>query len=239
MSQVRNDLDLYERHAADWWDERSHTFRSLHAVNRFRVALLEEWLNGRLRGARVVDLGCGGGLMSAPLAERGASVVGVDLSHASLNAARGRGPNGACAFVRGDVRRAPLRAACADMVLLADVLEHLPDPAAALREAGRLVRPGGLVYVNTINRTARARLLAVALAEGLGLVPRGTHDPALFIGPRELERQAAAAGLRLVRLQGEVPALWRTLRRWTVELRKSESAAVTYSALFEKPLEAA
>ncbi len=234
MDQVRNDLDLYERHAADWWDEGSDTFRSLHGVNRFRVALLEEWLGGRLRGARVVDLGCGGGLLSEPLAAQGAVVVGIDLSHGSLGAARGRGMDGACLFVRGDARRAPLREGCADVVLLADVLEHLRDPAAALLEAGRLARPGGLVYVNTINRTARARWLAVGLAEGLGLVPRGTHDPELFIAPRELERQAAAAGLHLLRLQGETPALFKTLRSWTIELRKSSSQAMSYSALFEK-----
>jgi len=229
----RNDLDLYERHAADWWDERSHAFRSLHGVNRFRSRLLEEWFGERIRGARVVDLGCGGGLLAQKMLERGASVVGVDLSHASLRAARAH-LDGSSLFVQGDATCAPLHPGCADLVLMADLLEHVCDPALPLREAARLLCSGGLAYVNTINRSRRARLLAVTLAEGLGLVPRGTHDPALFITPAELERQAVAAGLRLVRIQGEAPALLRTIRHWTIELRKSASPGVTYSALLEK-----
>lgn len=233
MALQRNDLDLYERHAGDWWDDRSDAFRSLHGVNRFRAKLVEEWFGERIPGARVVDLGCGGGLLSRPMLERGASVVGVDLSHGSLRAARAK-LDGRSLFVRGDATCTPLRDGCADLVLLADVLEHVPDPALPLHEAARLLRPGGLVYVNTINSGLRARLLAVTLAEGLGLVPRGTHDPACFIAPEDLERMAAAAGLRILKLQGERPALLRTIRRWTVELEKSPSSAVTYSALFEK-----
>jgi 2-polyprenyl-6-hydroxyphenyl methylase/3-demethylubiquinone-9 3-methyltransferase len=229
----RNDLDLYERRAGEWWDERSHAFRSLHGVNRFRARLVGEWLGERLRGARVVDLGCGGGLLARAMLAGGASVVGIDLSHASLRAAREH-LDGSSLFVQGDASRAPVSTGCADLVLLADILEHMIDPAAALREAARLLRPGGLAYVNTINRGWRARLLAVTVAEGLGLVPRGTHDPALFIKPEELERAAASVGLALVRLQGEAPDLLRTVRRWTIELTKSASPAVIYSALLEK-----
>jgi len=233
MALQRNDLDLYERHADDWWDDRSDAFRSLHGVNRFRARLVVEWFGARLPGALVVDLGCGGGLLAAPMLAHGARLVGVDLSHASLRAARAH-LDGHSLFVQGDALRSPVSAASADIVLLADVLEHVEDPLAPLREAARLLRPGGLVYVNTINSGLRARLLAVTLAEGLGLVPRGTHDPALFIAPAALERMAARAGLRLVRLQGEAPALWRTIRHWTIELRRSASSAVTYSALLEK-----
>jgi 2-polyprenyl-6-hydroxyphenyl methylase/3-demethylubiquinone-9 3-methyltransferase len=233
MAVQRNDLDLYERHADDWWDDRSDAFRSLHGVNRFRARLVEEWFGERIPGARVVDLGCGGGLLARPMLERGASVVGVDLSHQSLRAARAK-LDGRSLFVRGDANRAPLRAGCADLVLLADVLEHVTDPTTPLREAARLLRPGGLVYVNTINDSLRARWLAVTVAEGLGLVPRGTHDPAYFIAPAALERMAGEVGLRTLRVQGEAPALLKTIRRWTIELRKSSSSAVTYSALLEK-----
>ena len=229
----RNDLDLYERRAGDWWDERSRAFRSLHGVNRFRVQLVGEWLGERLRGARVVDLGCGGGLLAQSMLASGASVVGIDLSYASVRAAREH-LGGNSLFAQGDACNAPLSSGCADIVLLADVLEHLPTPDAAVHEAARLLRPGGLAYVNTINRGWRARLLAVTVAEGLGLVPRGTHDPALFIRPDELERAADRAGLHLVRIQGEAPDLIRTVRRWTIELSKSSSQAVTYSALLEK-----
>jgi 2-polyprenyl-6-hydroxyphenyl methylase / 3-demethylubiquinone-9 3-methyltransferase len=229
----RNDLDLYERRAGDWWDERSHAFRSLHGINRFRAQLVGEWLGEHLNGARVVDLGCGGGLLAQSLLAGGASVVGIDLSHASVRAAREH-LGGNSLFAQGDACKAPLSSGCADIVLLADVLEHLPAPDAALHETARLLRPGGMAYVNTINRGWRARLLAVTVAEGLGLVPRGTHDPALFIRPEELERSAERAGMHLVRIQGEAPDLIRTVRRWTIELSKSASQAVTYSALLEK-----
>ena len=233
MAVRRNDLDLYERHAEDWWDDRSDAFRSLHGVNRFRARLVVEWFGERLPGAQVVDLGCGGGLLARPMLEQGAQLVGVDLSHVSLRAAHAR-LNGSSLFVQGDATSSPLRTGCADVVLLADVLEHVEDPVVPLREAARLLRPGGLLYVNTINSGLRARLLAVTVAEGLGLVPRGTHDPALFIAPAELERLAAGVGLRLLRLQGEAPALLKTIRRWTIELKPSASSAVTYSALLEK-----
>ena len=234
MTASANDLELYERHAADWWDPSSPAFRSLHAVNEFRVALLGDWLGTRLAGQVVVDLGCGGGLLSEPLARAGARVVGVDLSRGSLRAASDRvGPR----FVQGDVLRAPLADATADVVLLADVLEHVHDVPAVLREAARLLKPGGACYVNTINRTRRATWLAVRIAEGVRLVPRGTHDPKLFVPPDELRQQAWRVGLVLDELQGESVSLWRTLRRWAVSLERSADLSVGYSALFRKGVE--
>jgi 2-polyprenyl-6-hydroxyphenyl methylase/3-demethylubiquinone-9 3-methyltransferase len=240
VNRTRNDLDLYERHAAEWWDPRSPRFRSLQQVNRFRVELIGSWIGERLLGALVVDLGCGGGLLAHPLAERGARVVGVDLSGASLDVASGRTGASAgrlLAWARADVGRTPLASGCADHVVLADVVEHLEHPERAVAEAGRLLRPGGALYVNTLNRTRRAALLAVHLSEGVGLVPKGTHDPELFVTPDELRRAGEAAGLRLERLQGESPDLLRTVTTWRVHLRRSRSLAVAYSALFIKPLD--
>ena len=231
----RNDLDLYERHADSWWNADSRAFRSLHRVNAFRVELLRDWLGERLPGALAIDLGCGGGLLAAPLAALGARVVGLDLGARSVAAAVDGARHPRCAFVRADVLHPPLRAGLADLVLLADVLEHLERQPEALRAAARLLRPGGLLYVNTINRTLRARVLAVHLAEGLGLVPRCTHDARLFVRPDELERMAADAGLRLVRVQGESPALAATLARWAIQPERSRSVALAYSALFELP----
>ena len=231
---VRNDPRIYERHAADWWDTRSPVFRSLHEVNRLRLELVRAWLGPRLAGACVVDLGCGGGLLAAPLAELGARVLGVDLSQQSLLAARGSPGAGVKRFVRGDMLRLPLRSGCARIVLLADALEHVEDAARCLREAARILAPGGHLYVNTLNRTWRARLLAVELAERIGMIPRGTHDPRLFVRPDELERMAAAAGLRLLRLQGEAPRLAATLRKRAIVLRPCASLAVGYSALLER-----
>lgn len=242
-----NDLSIYERHAGEWWDPRSAAFRSLHSVNEFRTELLCEWLGGAgaraLAGQVVVDLGCGGGLLAAPLLAAGARVVGVDRSLGSLRAATARlgtdSPLRAPAtpagcFVHGDLLQAPLADRSADLVLLADVLEHVDSVAAALGEAARLLRAGGLLYVNTINRTWRARLLAVEVAERLALVPRGTHDARKFVAPAELRLAAARHGLRLLRTQGESVDLLRTARRWAIALRRSEDLSIGYSALLVK-----
>ncbi|MEZ5962941.1 MAG: bifunctional 2-polyprenyl-6-hydroxyphenol methylase/3-demethylubiquinol 3-O-methyltransferase UbiG [Planctomycetota bacterium] len=230
---ARNDLTIYDRHADGWWRSDDRTFRSLRAISEFRLAWLERHLPFSLAGAMVADIGCGGGLLALPLAARGARVVGLDHSLPSLRAAQRQAP-GAAHLVCADLRRCPLRDTSADLVLLADVLEHVADWPAALHEAARLLRPGGALYVNTINRTRRARLLAVHLAEGLGLVPRGTHDAALFVRPEELCRAAAHDGLRCRQLDGEAPRLLATLRTGAIHLRQSRCLALAYTALFLK-----
>jgi 2-polyprenyl-6-hydroxyphenyl methylase/3-demethylubiquinone-9 3-methyltransferase len=225
-----NDLTLYERNADQWWNPRSAAFRSLHGVNELRVELLREWLGERLDGLVVADLGCGGGLISEPMARAGARVAGVDRSCASVAvAARRIGRR----FVCGDALRAPLASGCADVVLLADVVEHLPY-AAAVGEAARLLRRGGACFVSTFNRTLRARWLVVHLAEGLRLVPRGTHDARMFVAPEELRREAARHGLEQERIQGEAVELGPTLLRWKVRLRRTGDLSVGYCALFRK-----
>jgi 2-polyprenyl-6-hydroxyphenyl methylase/3-demethylubiquinone-9 3-methyltransferase len=235
---MKNDLAIYEVHARDWWDPRSPWFRSLHGTHEYRRELLRSWAGGRLRGATVVDLGCGGGLLAEPLAAGGARVVGVELGLASVAAARAHRPaagaDGRLLYVRADAQRAPLSDACADLVVAADLLEHVPSWRSVVAEAARLLRPGGLLFVNTLARSWRARLLAVLVAEGIGLVPRGTHDPRLFIRPDELVDEAGARGLELVRLLGERPRIWRTLRTRAVHLAPARSTALSYSALFTK-----
>lgn len=231
--RVRNDLTLYDRHGDAWWDPDARAFASLRRVNAFRFGLLESWCGSWLRGARVVDLGCGGGLLAEPLAARGAHVLGIDTSLPSLRCAAAR-HRPRCRYVRGDLLSAPVRSDWADLVLLADVLEHVDDPRAAVAEAARIVAPGGHLYVNTINRTRRARWLAVHLAEGVGLVPRGTHDADMFVTPDELSDYARGAGLTQVSVAGEAPDLWATVRHRAITLRHSRSLAVGYGALFAK-----
>ncbi len=235
MGPPKNDLELYDLHAHEWWDPRSRHFRSLRQVKDFHLELLREEYPGGLAGCSVVDLGCGGGLLALPLAELGARVVGLDVAPASLAAARGEAcrRRAACSFVRADLRRAPLRDAAADLVLLSDVIEHVVDPGRAVREAGRLLRPGGVLFVNTFDRGPCSGLVVVTLAEGLGLVPRGTHDPRLFLRPEELAELGRGAGLRLRRLQRESLDLFSTLRTWTVHLRRSERG-FGYSAFLGK-----
>jgi 2-polyprenyl-6-hydroxyphenyl methylase/3-demethylubiquinone-9 3-methyltransferase len=230
--RARNDLALYDRAADEWWDPDAASFRSLHAVKVFHLAVLRRRYGAALATGRIVDLGCGGGLLSIPLAADGAEVTGVDLSAPSLAAARREAARRGlrCGFVEADLRATPLPDGAADFVLLSDVLEHIEDPGAALREAGRLLRDGGHLFVNTINRTRRASLLAVRIAEGLGYVPRGTHDPRLFVRPDELRDLARAAGLRIEALVGESPRLAATIRHRAIQLRRSRGLGVLYSA---------
>lgn len=222
---------LFDR--AGWWEPRERAFASLRAVSAFRLALLREWLGDDWRGRAVVDLGCGGGLLAIPLARLGARVVGVDLARAALRDARGQQATGWLP-VAGDLGAPPLADGSVDVALLADVVEHVDAPAAAVARAAAVLRPGGRLFVNTIARTLRSRWLAIALAEGLGFVPRGTHQHERFVQPAELVAMAAAAGLREVARCGETPRLWATVRSGAVQLRRSASMAVGYAMLFAK-----
>lgn len=218
-----------------WWNPACREFASLRSVTEYRLALLRAWLpdwwptNG---GGRVlVDLGCGGGLLAVPFAATGARVVGVDLAPQALAAARRQGGT-ALDLAVGDLGALPLADERADLVLLADVLEHVAEPAAVVMAAARLLRRGGHLFVNTIARTRRSRLLAITLGEGLGYVPRGTHQWRMFVQPDELERMAVEAGLQRIARTGEAPRLWRTLRTGAIHLRASRSLAVGYAALY-------
>lgn len=224
-------LPIFDRRG--WGDPECRAFASLRAVNSFRVALLTSWLERAAAGLVVVDLGCGGGLLAAPLAKAGAQVVGVDLARQALAECRVAGGERTLA-VAGDLLAPPLADGCADLVLLADVLEHVTDPAAAVRAAARLLRIGGSLFVNTIARTRRSRWLAIALAEGLGFVPRGTHTWSLFVQPDELDRYARAAALQLQQRCGESPRWWASLRSGAIQLRESRDLRIGYAALYRR-----
>jgi 2-polyprenyl-6-hydroxyphenyl methylase/3-demethylubiquinone-9 3-methyltransferase len=230
---TRNDLALYEREAATWWTSESKAFRSLRAKCAHDLELIRAEWGERLSGASVVDLGCGGGFLSLGLAELGANVVGVDLSRAALGAAREQAR--LCGlrvrFLCADVADCPLESENFDFALLHDVLEHVEDPRRVLAEAARLVRPGGGLFASTIDRGLASTLQVVWLGEGLGLIPRGTHDPRLFLTPGELDEHARAAGLRTtrtVRCRADLPA---TVRDWTIRLRVARRGPVYASFL--------
>ncbi len=234
----RNDLDLYEREAADWWNERSRFAASLHQVNRLRLIHLADVYGEDMRGLAVADLGCGGGLFAEPMARRGATVTGIDVSPASIAVARAHGAGIAgLSYAVGDARRPGLMAQAFDLVTCADLLEHVDGWPAVLAAAASALKPGGRIYVSTVNRTVAASLLAVHLAETLRLIPPGTHDPARFIRPAELEASGAAAGLRLDRLVGERLLLWRTLRSWAITLAPGPSTALGYGAWLSRAID--
>jgi len=198
------EIARFDRIAATWWDPQGE-MAPLHVINPLRVKYLEQCAGG-LEGKRLLDVGCGGCLLSEALAARGATVTGIDLAEDVLAAAR--------RHLAGSNLRVQYRAVAAealaaeapgafDLVSCLEMLEHVPDPASVVKACARLARPGGTVVFSTINRNAKAYALAILGAEYLlRLIPRGTHDYARFIRPSELERWARAAGLEAIEVRG-------------------------------------
>jgi 2-polyprenyl-6-hydroxyphenyl methylase/3-demethylubiquinone-9 3-methyltransferase len=210
------DNEYYEGMDELWWDPAGPA-AILHAINRPRVDFYRKAL-GDLTGRRVLDAGCGGGLVARELAAAGAEVVGVDRSLGSLGVARRavrrRGPEGVPRSIgsfrptQGRLERLPFAGGSFDAVVAADVLEHLPDLPAAVAELARVLAPGGSFVFDTVNRTPWSWFTAVfGLEQVLRMVPRGTHDWRLFIRPAELDRLLRRAGLAPVELCGLAPQI--------------------------------
>ncbi len=227
-----NDLSIYQDHAAEWWNPTDPHFRSLISVNRFRLELMNRWV-GSQEGATVVDIGCGGGLISVPLDHAGARIIGIDISDRSLAVAKTRSSLQAT-YLAGDARSIPLADESADLVVLADVLDHVQDYHLVITEGARILRSGGRLFLTTLNRSWFSSLLTVFIAENLRLIPPGTHDPRMFIKPKELKTIARRESLFLQQLTGGFPKIAPTLRNWAIELRESRSTAVFYAMLLQK-----
>jgi 2-polyprenyl-6-hydroxyphenyl methylase/3-demethylubiquinone-9 3-methyltransferase len=199
------DNEYYEAMDELWWDPAGPA-AILHAINRPRVGFYLQQL-GDLHGRRVLDAGCGGGLVARELAAAGAEVVGVDRSLGSLGVAR-RAAGGSFHPAQGRLERLPFGDASFDAVVAADVLEHLPDLPTAVAELARVLAPGGSFLFDTVNRTPWSWFTAVfGLEQVLRMVPRGTHDWRLFIRPDELDRLLRTAGLAKVEVTGLAPRI--------------------------------
>jgi 2-polyprenyl-6-hydroxyphenyl methylase/3-demethylubiquinone-9 3-methyltransferase len=206
----------FEAMAAEWWDPKGK-FRPLHLMNPCRLDYVvgqiaaefgrDPAAEAPFAGLRLLDLGCGGGLVAEPMARLGAEVVGVDPSEGTVPVARVHAAQGGLAIDYRETTAEALAAAGErfDVVLTLEVVEHVPDPAAYLSTVASLVRPGGLCVVSTLNRTSKAWALAVVGAERvLRWLPPGTHDWKRFVTPEELAEMLEAAGLEVVDRMGMV-----------------------------------
>jgi 2-polyprenyl-6-hydroxyphenyl methylase/3-demethylubiquinone-9 3-methyltransferase len=197
------ELQKFGAMAHRWWD-RQGDMRPLHDINPLRL----DWIDrlARLEGKRVLDVGCGGGILAESMAGRGARVTGIDLSVKPLKVAQLHALETGVSI---DYRETSAEALAADspawfdVVTCMEMLEHVPEPASSVQACSRLARPGGWVFFSTINRSPKSFLLAIVGAEYvLRLLPRGTHEYAKFIRPSELAAMARAAGLELVEVLG-------------------------------------
>ena len=208
MSDIVNadpaELAKFSELAHRWWDPESE-FRPLHQINPLRL----EWIHGlcSLQGKRVLDVGCGGGILADSMARKGADVLGIDLAAKALRVAQLH----ALEAQTGNVhyREVSVEAlakeqpASFDAVTCMEMLEHVPDPSSVVRACSELVKPGGWVFFSTINRNAKAFMLAIVGAEYvLNMLPRGTHEYAKMIRPSELASSCRSAGLDVKHTRG-------------------------------------
>ena len=197
------ELAKFSELAHRWWDPQSE-FRPLHEINPLRLA----WIGARARlaGRRVLDVGCGGGILAESMARLGAAVTGLDLAEKPLKVAQlhlmESGLEVEYLLASAETHAAE-RAQGYDVLTCMEMLEHVPDPSSTVAACARLVRPGGQVFFSTINRNPKAYLLAVVGAEYLlKLLPRGTHDYARFVKPSELAAWCRAGGMRVAEITG-------------------------------------
>lgn len=193
---MRNDLTIYDAVARNWWSDDIRWVRTLKNLVPGRLAWFDRHIDWR--GRDVLDLGCAGGFMAEAMAQRGANVTGIDPAAGAIDAARAHARTGGLriGYDVGVGEALPYDAARFDAVVCVDVLEHVADLAKVLSEIARTLRPGGVFLFDTINRNPLARLATITLAEDLlRLLPRGTHDPAMFIKPCELRSALQGAGL--------------------------------------------
>ncbi|MBW6493617.1 MAG: bifunctional 2-polyprenyl-6-hydroxyphenol methylase/3-demethylubiquinol 3-O-methyltransferase UbiG [Burkholderiaceae bacterium] len=197
------ELAKFSALAAKWWDPDSE-FRPLHQINPLRL----EWIDqlASIAGKSILDVGCGGGILSEAMAAKGAKVLGIDLGEKSLKVAElHRLESGAAVSYRAVAVEAYAaeNPAAHDVVTCMEMLEHVPDPESVIRSCAELTRPGGWLFFSTINRNPKSFVFAIIGGEYLlRILPRGTHDYAKFVRPSELGAAARRCGLELVEMNG-------------------------------------
>lgn len=229
------EIARFSAHANTWWDTTG-PLATLHAINPLRI----DWIHSRaggIRGRKVVDVGCGGGILTEAMRIRGAVVTGIDASKDTIEAARAHAAQSRLeieyrATTAEEV--AEVFAAEFDIVICMEMLEHVPDPESVLAALAQMVRPGGHVFLSTLNRNPRAFAEAILAAEYLlRLLPAGTHEYARFIRPSELAAALRRVGLEVVGLQGL------TYSPITRSYRLTASVAVNYLVHARRPMHVA
>jgi 2-polyprenyl-6-hydroxyphenyl methylase / 3-demethylubiquinone-9 3-methyltransferase len=197
------EIGKFEELAARWWDPNSE-FKPLHDINPLRLDYIDQAAG--LNGKDVLDVGCGGGILSESMAARGARVTGIDMGERPLRVAELHTLESG---VQVTYRRVPVETLAMespvafDIVTCMEMLEHVPEPASVVAACARLVRPGGCVFFSTLNRNLKSYLFAIIGAEYiLGMLPRGTHDYGRFIKPSELDAWVRAAGMHTEDIKG-------------------------------------
>ena len=238
MAVTANNLELYRERDVQWWGAHERRFLSLRNLSSLRLSYVQELFDS-LADRRVLDLGCGAGFLAIPLAEQGAQVLGLDQSEAAIEQAQAQAALRGCAqHFEGRVANvlgADIKPESFDIVILADVVEHVKEYSELLKTATWALKPGGYALISTLNRTIASRFLAVWFCESVRLVPPGTHDWRLFVTPRELEVAATACGLVKHRVYGESPRIVPTILSWSLHMQPGTWLGASYAMIFRRP----
>lgn len=226
----QHEIEKFGSQAERWWDPQGE-FKTLHDVNPLRIRFIQDYAD--LHGKRIVDVGCGGGILTEGLAKHGADALGIDLSEELIDIADLHGLESG---IKAHYKKISAEALAEqepegfDHVTCMEMLEHVPDPGSIISSCAKMVKPGGMVFFSTLNRVPKAYLLAIVAAEHLlKMVPKGTHEYKTFIKPSELSQTARAAGLEL---QGMVGIEYNPFsKRFTL----GKDIDINYIAAFQRP----
>lgn len=209
-SVVAEEVRQFAAHAGDWWDPDGSE-AMLHKLNPVRLAYVRDMIDQHwqvdehgfrpLEGKQVLDVGCGAGLLAEPLARLGAMVIAIDAASELIEAAKAHATGQGLAIDYRHATAEDLKGSF-DLVTSMEVIEHVADPAAFIKSLAARLAPGGLMILSTPNRTALSKLLMVTIAEGIGRIPKGTHDHKKFITPDEMKAMLVAVGLAVVDCEG-------------------------------------
>jgi len=203
MNVDQSEIAKFSALAHRWWDPNSE-FKPLHAINPLRLNWIKSFVN--LEGKKVVDIGCGGGILAESIAQSGADITGIDLSEKALKVAELHALEVGAKLTYRSISAEALaeeQSEQYDVVTCMEMLEHVPDPASVVRACAKLCKPGGTLFFSTLNRNPKSYLFAIIGAEYiLKLLPKGTHEYAKFIKPSELVGFTRQAGLEILEMKG-------------------------------------